>query len=92
MFLICVHFRSHVCRILVQCGCAVLSDMPVMDEIVRDFKVAESSSESEQSVGRQVQVYLTSLLKHLILLIHNVSLFAAQFSATTRSSAPTEFV
>lgn len=66
--------------------------MPVMDEIVRDFKVAESSSESV-SVFRQAGSGLPDKpLKHLILLIHNVSLFAAQFSSTTRSSAPTEFV
>lgn len=52
-------------------------------------KVAQSRP---RCLGSQVQVYLTSLLKHLILLIHNVSLFAAQFSSTSGSSAPAEFV
>lgn len=50
MCLILVHAKSQCCT-----GVAVLrrlSDMPVMGEIVRDFKVAESSSESA-SVFRQ---------------------------------------
>lgn len=50
MCLILVHAKSQCCT-----SVAVLrrlSDMPVMDEIVRDFKVAESSSESA-SVFRQ---------------------------------------
>lgn len=65
--------------------------MPVMDEIETSKwpKVAQSRP---RCLGSQVQVYLTSLLKHLILLIHNVSLFAAQFSSTSGSSAPAEFV
>lgn len=44
MRLILVHAKSQCCT-----GVAELyrlSDMPVMDEIVRDFKVAQSSSES----------------------------------------------
>lgn len=96
----CVRSLVHscMCWILVhaksQCWTSVAvlyrhSDMPVMDEIVRDFKVAQSQP---QSWGRQVQVYLTSLLQHLILLIHNVSLFVAQFTSTTHSPDPTEFV
>lgn len=64
--------------------------MPVTDEIFADFKVCESSSCSV--LGCQVQVYLSKDPKHLILLIHNISLFLVQFSSTSKSSVPTEFV
>lgn len=58
-------------------------------ETSKQLEVAQSHS---KYLGLQIQVYLTSSLKHLIPLIHNVNLFAVQFTSTTSSSTPAKFI